>query len=69
MEEISIFGTDKDKTAFNPNTKNLAVHGLSSDVLVPNTYCKASHKSAGHIVSRWLLPLQLLKGGQGEAGG
>tara|TARA_A100001391_G_scaffold157392_1_gene115649 strand:- start:15345 stop:16901 length:1557 start_codon:yes stop_codon:yes gene_type:complete len=38
MEEISIFGTEKDQTTVNLNKMNLAVHGLSGDVRVSNTY-------------------------------
>jgi len=38
MKEISIFGTEKDQTTVNLNRMNLAVHGLSGDVRVANTY-------------------------------
>lgn len=38
MDEISIFGTEKDQTTVNLNKMNLAVHGLSGDVRVANTY-------------------------------
>ena len=38
MDEISIFGTEKDQTTVNLNKMNLAVHGLSGDVRVSNTY-------------------------------
>ncbi|MET0100095.1 MAG: class I SAM-dependent DNA methyltransferase [Sedimenticola sp.] len=38
MNEITIFGTEKDQTTVNLNRMNLAVHGLSGDVRVANTY-------------------------------
>jgi type I restriction enzyme M protein len=38
MDELSIFGTEKDQTTVNLNKMNLAVHGLSGDVRVANTY-------------------------------
>jgi type I restriction enzyme M protein len=43
MEEISIFGTEKDQTTVNLNKMNLAVHGLSGDVRVSNTYYEDPH--------------------------
>lgn len=36
--EISVFGVEKDHTTVNLNKMNLAVHGLSGDVRVANTY-------------------------------
>lgn len=36
--EISVFGVEKDKTTVNLNKMNLAVHGLSGNVIVANTY-------------------------------
>jgi len=36
--EISVFGVEKDYTTVNLNKMNLAVHGLSGDVRVANTY-------------------------------
>jgi len=36
--EISVFGVEKDRTTVNLNKMNLAVHGLSGDVRVANTY-------------------------------
>ncbi len=45
MDEISIFGTEKDQTTVNLNKMNLAVHGLSGDVRVSNTYYEDPHKS------------------------
>lgn len=38
MREISIFGVEKDKTTVNLNKMNLAVHGISGDIRVANTY-------------------------------
>lgn len=38
MSEITIFGTEKDQTTVNLNRMNLAVHGLSGDVRIANTY-------------------------------
>ncbi|WP_322406474.1 class I SAM-dependent DNA methyltransferase [Idiomarina sp. PL1-037] len=43
MDEISIFGTEKDQTTVNLNKMNLAVHGLSGDVRVSNTYYEDPH--------------------------
>lgn len=45
MDEISIFGTEKDQTTVNLNKMNLAVHGLSGDVRVSNTYYEDPHHS------------------------
>lgn len=45
MDEISIFGTEKDQTTVNLNKMNLAVHGLSGDVRVSNTYYEDPHGS------------------------
>jgi type I restriction enzyme M protein len=47
MEEISIFGTEKDQTTVNLNKMNLAVHGLSGDVRVSNTYYEDPHDAVG----------------------
>lgn len=49
MDEISIFGTEKDQTTVNLNKMNLAVHGLSGDVRVANTYYEDPHKAAGRF--------------------
>lgn len=38
MNEITIFGVEKDQTTVNLNKMNLAVHGLSGDVREANTY-------------------------------
>lgn len=45
MEEISIFGTEKEQITVNLNKMNLAVHGLSGDVRIANTYYEDPHKS------------------------
>lgn len=37
-DEISIYGVEKDETTANLNRMNLAVHGLTGDVRVANTY-------------------------------
>ncbi|WP_231505751.1 HsdM family class I SAM-dependent methyltransferase [Guyparkeria halophila] len=47
MDEISIFGTEKDQTTVNLNKMNLAVHGLSGDVRVANTYYEDPFYSGG----------------------
>lgn len=43
--ELSIFGTEKDQTTVNLNKMNLAVHGLSGDVRVANTFYEDPHKA------------------------
>ncbi|AVI63506.1 type I restriction-modification system subunit M [Halomonas sp. GFAJ-1] len=43
VDEISVFGTEKDQTTVNLNKMNLAVHGLSGDVRVSNTYYEDPH--------------------------
>jgi type I restriction enzyme M protein len=45
MEEISIFGTEKEQITVNLNKMNLAVHGLSGDVRVANTYYEDPHEA------------------------
>lgn len=45
MDEISIFGTEKEQTTVNLNKMNLAVHGISGDVRVANTYYEDPHNS------------------------
>lgn len=37
-DEISVYGVEKDQTTVNLNRMNLAVHGLTGDVRVANTY-------------------------------
>jgi type I restriction enzyme M protein len=37
-DEISVYGVEKDQTTANLNKMNLAVHGLTGDVRVANTY-------------------------------
>ena len=49
MNEISIFGTEKDQTTVNLNKMNLAVHGLSGDIRVANTYYEDPFKAAGRF--------------------
>ncbi|WP_376694555.1 type I restriction-modification system subunit M [Wenzhouxiangella sp. EGI_FJ10409] len=49
IDEISIFGTEKDQTTVNLNKMNLAVHGLSGDVRVANTYYEDPFKAAGRF--------------------
>lgn len=53
MEEISIFGTEKDQTTVNLNKMNLAVHGLSGDVRVANTYYEDPHYAADKLGGRF----------------
>ncbi|MDF3841396.1 class I SAM-dependent DNA methyltransferase [Pseudomonas citronellolis] len=45
MEEISIFGTEKEQVTVNLNKMNLAVHGLSGDVRIANTYYEDPHEA------------------------
>ena len=53
MEEISIFGTEKDQTTVNLNKMNLAVHGLSGDVRVSNTYYEDPHNAVDKLGGRF----------------
>lgn len=53
MDEISIFGTEKDQTTVNLNKMNLAVHGLSGDVRVSNTYYEDPHNSVDKLGGRF----------------
>jgi type I restriction enzyme M protein len=53
MNEISIFGTEKDSTTVNLNKMNLAVHGLSGDVRVSNTYYEDPHKAVDKLGGRF----------------
>lgn len=45
--ELSIFGTEKDQTTVNLNKMNLAVHGLTGDVRVANTFYEDPHEAVG----------------------
>lgn len=53
MEEISVFGTEKDQTTVNLNKMNLAVHGLSGDVRVANTYYEDPHNAVDKLGGRF----------------
>jgi type I restriction enzyme M protein len=53
MEEISIFGTEKDQTTVNLNKMNLAVHGLSGDIRVSNTYYEDPHDAVDNEGGRF----------------
>lgn len=53
INEISIFGTEKDQTTVNLNKMNLAVHGLSGDVRVSNTYYEDPHNSVDGLGGRF----------------
>lgn len=53
MNEISIFGTEKDQTTVNLNKMNLAVHGLSGDVRVANTYYEDPHNAVDKLGGRF----------------
>ena len=53
MDEISIFGTEKDQTTVNLNKMNLAVHGLSGDVRVANTFYEDPHNSVDKLGGRF----------------
>lgn len=53
MDEISIFGTEKDQTTVNLNKMNLAVHGLSGDVRIANTYYEDPHNAVDKLGGRF----------------
>lgn len=53
MNEISIFGTEKDQTTVNLNKMNLAVHGLSGDIRVANTYYEDPHNAVDKLGGRF----------------
>ncbi|MDZ7853508.1 MAG: class I SAM-dependent DNA methyltransferase [Halomonas sp.] len=53
MDEISIFGTEKDQATVNLNRMNLAVHGLSGDVRVANTYYDDPFYAADRLGGRF----------------
>ncbi|MCM2972902.1 type I restriction-modification system subunit M [Larsenimonas suaedae] len=53
MSEISIFGTEKDQTTVNLNKMNLAVHGLSGDVRIANTYYEDPFHAADKLGGRF----------------
>lgn len=38
MEEITLYGVEKDQTTANLNKMNLAIHGLSGDIKIANSY-------------------------------
>ncbi|MEM7430684.1 MAG: class I SAM-dependent DNA methyltransferase [Pseudomonadota bacterium] len=48
-KEISIYGLEKDATTVNLNKMNLAVHGLSGDVRVANSYYEDPFEQAGRF--------------------
>lgn len=52
-DEISIFGVEKDKTTVNLNKMNLAVHGLSGDIRVANTYYDDPHEAVDKLGGRF----------------
>ncbi|WP_081816516.1 class I SAM-dependent DNA methyltransferase [Fodinicurvata fenggangensis] len=53
MDEISIFGAEKDQTTVNLNKMNLAVHSLSGDIRVANTYYEDPHSSVDKLGGRF----------------
>ncbi len=53
MDELSIFGTEKDQVTVNLNKMNLAVHGLSGDVRVSNTYYEDPHNAVDKLGGRF----------------
>ena len=53
MDEISIFGVEKDQTTVNLNKMNLAVHGLSGDVRVANSYYEDPHNAVDKLGGRF----------------
>lgn len=53
MEEISIFGTEKDQTTVNLNKMNLAIHGLSGNVLRANAFYEDPHNAVDKLGGRF----------------
>ena len=47
VDELTVFGTEKDEATVKLAKMNLAVHGLSGDIRQSNTYYEDPHKSAG----------------------
>lgn len=53
IEELSIFGTEKDQTTVNLNKMNLAIHGLSGDIRIANTYYEDPHEAVDKLGGRF----------------
>lgn len=53
MDELSVFGVEKDQTTVNLNKMNLAVHGLAGDVRVANSYYEDPHDAVGKQSGRF----------------
>ncbi|OOZ38918.1 class I SAM-dependent DNA methyltransferase [Solemya elarraichensis gill symbiont] len=53
MSEIAVFGTEKDQTTVNLNRMNLAVHGLSGDVRIANTYYEDPFEAVDNVGGRF----------------
>lgn len=53
MEEISIFGTEKDQITVNLNKMNLAIHGLSGNVIKANTFYEDPHEAVDKLGGRF----------------
>ena len=47
VDELAVFGAEKDEATFKLAKMNLAVHGLSGDIRQFNTYYEDLHRSAG----------------------
>ena len=47
VDELTVFGTEKDEATVKLAKMNLAVHGLSGDIRQSNTYYEDPHQSAG----------------------
>jgi len=47
VDELTVFGTEKDEGTVKLAKMNLAVHGLSGDIRQSNTYYEDPHQSAG----------------------
>jgi len=47
MDEISIYGQEKTRETVNLCKMNLAVHGLSGDILQANSYYEDLHDMVG----------------------
>jgi type I restriction enzyme M protein len=53
MEEISIFGSEKDQITVNLNKMNLAIHGLSGNVIKANSFYEDPHNAVDKLGGRF----------------
>ena len=52
-DQISVFGVEKDATTMKLAKMNLAVHGLSGDIVEANTYYEDPHKATDKVGGRF----------------